>query len=406
MASTLANTISELCLNFFFNKLPNAKKTLKDNEWTILSAIVIERENKYEVVSLGTGTKCIGSMLLSDKGDILNDSHSEIICRRAFLRYLMSQMMATKSDTSIFVYNDTQMKFNLRENIKFHFFTTSSPCGDASIYTINNMDDEGPENKRVKVNDNGGSLGGFTGAKLMFSEDVEDPMAQTEGKIRIKPGKGDRTLSLSCSDKMARWNLMGIQGCMLYSLLDAPIYLHSFIIADGTPYNYVSMERALYKRFENVEKLLVKPAFKLNKPQILIANNRKIFSFAKSEKTQRINPGSSSLAYCKVEETERNVEVGVSGKRQGVTKKAALTRKAHLKISKVELFTKYIEIVNEFPKLKSHLYSNFINIDDLCYKHIKTLPENDYFQQWIYLKQNYFTSWTTKNENLLNFKYF
>ena len=305
MASTLANTISELCLNFFFNKLPNAKKTLKDNEWTILSAIVIERENKYEVVSLGTGTKCIGSMLLSDKGDILNDSHSEIICRRAFLRYLMSQMMATKSDTSIFVYNDKQMKFNLRENIKFHFFTTSSPCGDASIYTINNMDDEGPENKRVKINDNGGSMGGFTGAKLMFSEDVEDPMAQTEGKIRIKPGKGDRTLSLSCSDKMARWNLMGIQGCMLYSLLDAPIYLHSFIIADGTPYNYVSMERALYKRFEDVEKLLVKPTFKLNKPQILIANNRKIFSFAKSEKTERINPGSSSLAYCKVDETER-----------------------------------------------------------------------------------------------------
>ncbi|MEG7750694.1 hypothetical protein U2087_15725, partial [Listeria monocytogenes] len=77
---------------------------------------------------------------------------------------------------------------------------------------------------------------GFTGAKLLFFEDVEDVMAQTEGKIRIKPGKGDRTMSLSCSDKIARWNLLGIQGCMMSSIID-PIYLRSVILADGTPFN-------------------------------------------------------------------------------------------------------------------------------------------------------------------------
>jgi Adenosine-deaminase (editase) domain len=94
----------------------------------------------------------------------------------------------------------------------------------------------------------------------------------------------------------------------------------------------------------------------------------------------------------------------VGGKRQGVTKKHLQTRKAHLKISKIELFTEYLSILSEFPELKSHLYSCLINLDDLCYKDVKTLPANEYHVQWQRLKANYLPNWATKNENLLNFK--
>lgn len=100
----------------------------------------------------------------------------------------------------------------------------------------------------------------------------------------------------------------------------------------------------------------------------------------------------------------RSIEVGVSGKRQGVTKKQLQTRKAHLKISKIELFTEYLNILSEFPELKSHLNAALINLDDLCYKNVKTLPSNEYFVQWKRLKENFLPYWTTKNENLLNFK--
>lgn len=100
----------------------------------------------------------------------------------------------------------------------------------------------------------------------------------------------------------------------------------------------------------------------------------------------------------------RSVEVGVSGKRQGVTKKQLQTRKAYLRISKIELFTEYLSILNDFPELKSHLSPSVVNLDDLCYKDVKTSPTNEYFVQWKRLKENFLPYWTAKHEHLLNFK--
>lgn len=47
--------------------------------------------------------------------------------------------------------------------------------------------------------------------------------------------QGDPTLSLSCSDKLAKWCCMGLQGCLLSGLLQQPIYLSSLVV--GMPPN-------------------------------------------------------------------------------------------------------------------------------------------------------------------------
>jgi tRNA-specific adenosine deaminase 1 len=296
MSETFADKISEKVLKFF-DGLPKSGKPNNETEWTILSAIIqsYDLNGDLEIVALATGTKCIGFSQMSEKGDILNDSHAEICCRRAFLRYLLWGIL---EGSSIF-HPTLNGKWRLRENIRFHFYSTAVPCGDANIFQVPGEDEESePSAKRVKLQDSAG----FTGAKLIKPGDSLDEMEQIEGAIRVKPGKGERTLSLSCSDKIARWNIMGIQGCMLYSLLEAPIYLHSFILSDGVPYNEVALKRALYLRYQDVEKDL-KPPFKHHYPELLVAGNKMVFQYSRSE--IRVNPSATSIIWAKVPAQER-----------------------------------------------------------------------------------------------------
>lgn len=88
-----------------------------------------------------------------------------------------------------------------------------------------------------------------------------------------------------------------------------------------------------------------------------------------------------------------------------MTKKQVHTRKAHLRISKIELFSDYMNILKRDEELKTHLYDT-INFDDLCYKDVKTLSSNKYFVQWKRLREQLLPKWTSKNEHLMNFKAF
>ena len=56
---------------------------------------------------------------------------------------------------------------------------------------------------------------------------------------------GQRLLTMSCSDKIARWNVLGIQGSLLSLYMD-PVYIKSLTV--GLMYNHDHLSRAVYTR--------------------------------------------------------------------------------------------------------------------------------------------------------------
>ena len=75
------------------------------------------------------------------------------------------------------------------------------------------------------------------------------------GVLRVKPGRGEPTLSLSCSDKMASWGVLGFQGALLSHYLQEALYF-STVVVGKCPYSQEVMHRALVTRWRVMSQLM------------------------------------------------------------------------------------------------------------------------------------------------------
>ncbi|XP_060520011.1 tRNA-specific adenosine deaminase 1 [Cylas formicarius] len=393
------NKIAEKCL-LHFRALPKTGKPKDGEEWTVLSCIAKrcdDDDDNLEVVSVGTGSKCIGKSKMCPRGTVLNDSHAEIVCRRSFLRYLYDQM---NSERSIFDFSSERSRFQLKAGVTFHFFTTHVPCGDAAIFATQLVEDfgdiltsnEGPgPAKKKKI----ASDVSRTGAKCVVGDVRQDSKEagagyHVVGVVRTKPGRGDPTLSASCSDKMAKWCHLGIQGALLSILLESPIYLSSFTIATGTPFCPAALERALHERLGGAA-----PDDVPYHP-IAVGWGNKPFPHAKTDSKR---PCASSISWSRIGNNEqRALEVAVDGRRQGVTKKNSTESGGALKICKLALFGQFIAVAKRF---EIKIAADVESLDVMTYEKAKRAAE-EYQRRWHTLRQ-LFNIWPRKDDELLQF---
>ena len=333
---SLGSKLNDLC-NKHYNTLPKKGKPAA-NQWTVLSAVVMEHSGNLTVLTMATGTKCVGEEQKTPH--IVSDSHAEVLSLRLFRLFLVEDITTClKSGGGLCLKKGVEGTFVVKEGVTLHFYSSCVMCGDA---TISESDPEQTENKE-SVTDNIDSCVSTrkrlstecnssdskhpkldqmtrTGAKSLLSDNFHTDTLKARSwrktsVLRTKPGRGPVCLSLSCSDKLMKRQFLGLQGGLLSKFLPVPIRFSSFCI--GGEFSMSSVKRALLNRL---------PDNMLPPPQILKVED----VFVNSANNCKSNGGdviasSSSLLWMK--HGGKDLQwAGVKGKLQGATKSSSPVR--------------------------------------------------------------------------------
>lgn len=107
--------------------------------WTILASFFLSRKpnislgtsGEIKVISLATGTKCLPTSRLSNRGELVHDSHAEVLARRCALRWFMEEVHRISSDgssKSAWITQTSDGKYGLQVGVELNLYVSTVPC--------------------------------------------------------------------------------------------------------------------------------------------------------------------------------------------------------------------------------------------------------------------------------------
>jgi tRNA-specific adenosine deaminase 1 len=344
------------CCFATFRALPKSGKPINETEWTCLAGIVAETtdNNAMKTVALATGSKVSTVDNVRRDGSSLIDSHAEVLCRRALRRLLQSELLRDDIERSELIErkqsnsnnsSDQHAEFQLRANVQLHLYVSCSPCGDCCVSRETTAKaarhrDTDDHASASSVRDRNVLL---TGADPVAGEPPDDDVFhQRVGVLRGKPGRGAFCISLSCSDKLARWNVLGVQGPLLAPFLPEPIRFASIVI--GAPGAEADVRQRAADRSLNERVVdLVSHRYR-----VVCTTSNEQFEFAQNALGPLAAASNAINWSCDIGAGKSEVTQGLFGLRNGVTKKSASSPKARSTLCKRAFATRYLALVRKW----------------------------------------------------------
>ncbi|KAM0787398.1 hypothetical protein ACM66B_003483 [Microbotryomycetes sp. NB124-2] len=255
-----AHIVAQCVLDTYARLPANGKPARRSNgaaQWTVLAGICILNTSREadtaHCIAIGTGLKALPHAKLPRQGDVLHDSHAEVIARRGLLLWLYDQLERhanSEHNGTSFLERTERGSFRLQSGSCLAMYISTLPCGDASTWSLAQADEARRSNEIVTPSERKQGNVCDTAAQTLGMSTARDDhkMATTTppnslvqrgrsdyssmSNLRTKPGRLDSlpTTSHSCSDKILLWQLVGLQGALLSSLGVEPLFLDCLVI--------------------------------------------------------------------------------------------------------------------------------------------------------------------------------